>query len=393
MKRIEISKYRFTYVFLACIFIIAFCCYFMTSIMSISPIYFTTLLGIYLLARQFYYKESDCISIAVYFSVFLYSLTYLIDCFALQGDLHSALVSFFFGLYYIFVDLVLSQIDEKDKIQKIVKVYFIFFCIYYLFDLLLRVKAMQNAVVPEWMKVNPILKFYLIKQGGLNGDSNTLGTFCVALFSILFFAYHKTIISKKYLIISFLMTFFTASRAAIVSCIALVIFWKFFYKQNKIVKLFMILFGLIFSFLVFTLFLHDSSFLTKLDIFEKIITYVKENNIKTFLFGLGPNNSYIAVGRYAHNIWSIMILEYGLIGLLTYIIMMIMVMADTGKYFFVVAIPYFLVSLSFTPIFLQFLFVSFALVKHITRILPKEERVVVKKKNKTIGYIFKYNMV
>lgn len=362
---------KFSYSEVACFFLTAFCCYFMTSILSISPIYGTTLIALFMLFLQFYYKRINIMGLFVYGACILYALWYLFDCLIISTELHAAFVSFFFALYYIFADFALCQINNEKKMKHLIKLYFFFFAVYYVIDLILRLKTAQTLDVPEWMQVNPILKFYLFKFGGLTGDSNTLGTFCVANFSVLFFSYLRRIIQKKYLVLSFVMAVLSCSRAAIVSCLAILLFWYFFYKAKLVIKFVIFSSGIFLSFFVFMFFLNDGSFLTKLDIFNKTYEFLQECDVYTFLFGLGPNQSFKAIGRYAHNIWSIMLLEYGFVGLVLFFLMMVFISFDVGKYFFIVAIPYFLVSLSFTPIFLQFLFVAFALIKHIDRIFPK----------------------
>lgn len=394
MKGQLFYKYKFSYSELACFFLAAFCCYFMTSIMSISPIYGTTLTGLFLLLLQNYYKKIDAMESFVYGTCILYALWYLFDCLILSTDLHPALVSFFFALYYIFADFALSQIHNREKMRNLIKLYFLFFAMYYVIDLILRLKTSQTLDVPEWMEANPILKFYLLKFGGLTGDSNTLGTFCVANFSVIFFSYLKGIIQKKYLIVSFFMAILSCSRASILSCLAILLFWYLLYKARLVIKVIMLSVGILLCLFAFMLFLNDGSFLTKLEIFTKTYNFLQECDICTFLFGLGPNNSIKAIGLYAHNIWSIMLLEYGFIGFVLFFLMIIFIFFDVGKYYFIVAIPYFLVSLSFTPIFLQFLFVSFAFVKHINRIFPNEckKDFLIRKKHKVKKYIFSYKL-
>lgn len=386
----NIFRYKTSFSQLSVFFLLSFCCYFMTAIMSISPIYFSTFIGIIFLFLQLYYKNIPYASIFVYGSCIFYSLWYLIDCIILDTKIHQALVSSFFALYYIFIDIALYQINDKKKINKLIKFSYFIFLTYYLFDLALRYRTMQTLEVPEWMKVNPILKFYLLKQGGFTGDSNTMGVFCTVFFSVTFFSFLNKIFTKKYVILAFILTVFTCSRAAIVSCLALLLFWYFFYITKTSTKCLLLILGIILISAVFIIFLKDASFLTKLDIFQKTIEYIKKCDISTFLVGLGPNNSKLALGRYAHNIWSIMLIEYGFVGLVLFFSMMLLLMASTGKYFFIVAIPYFLISLSFTPIFLQFLFCGFSIVKHISRIYPliSHPRIIKHKKH----YFLKYQL-
>lgn len=368
IRFVNISKKRFFLTKAAAFLLIPFCCYFMTDIMPISPIYFTTLLGICVLfikPKQIRFPNEE---IFIYVSIAAYSISYLILSLFSQSTLHECFVSFFFALYYIFADLALYQISEKKEVKKLVNMYFLFFSIYYIIDLAMRIKTSQSAEVPTWIRANPIYMFYMLKNGGLNGDSNTIGVFALCFFAVMYFSRKYKIIGKRQVGICFLFVVLSCSRAAIASAITLVIFYNFYYKAKLIFKFFIFIFFIFIAAFVYLEFMKDASFLSKIDIFHKTALWIQNSNISDFLHGVGPNNSKTVLGRYAHNIWSITIIEYGFVQLLLFIFMFLFICIDSGKYFFFVMIPYFLVSLSFTPIFLQFLMVDFLLVKHISRI-------------------------
>lgn len=353
---------------------VAFCCYFMTAILPISPIYFTFFLGVVVVfcnANKVFVPKK---TILVYLIVFLYSFWFLIGYFVTDTTYHEALVTFVFALYYIFVDISLYQIDEKNKIQNLLKLYFVLFIIYYIFDIYMRYTNMLSSDVPTWIAVNPVYSFYLLKDGGLTGDSNTIGVFCVTFFSVILYSNIRKILSAKYLFIAFILVVFSCSRASILACIFIYIFWHIFYKQNIYIKVFSSFIVCIVVFYSFYIFIKDPSFLTKIEIFQKTFEYLLNTDMTSFLFGCGPNKSTNVLGRYAHNIWSILLVEYGFVTFILFLLMILVVIVDTGKYFFIIAIPYFIVSLSFTPIFLQFLFTGFALIKHIDRIYQTNKK-------------------
>ena len=180
---------------------------------------------------------------------------------------------------------------------------------------------MLSSDVPAWIAANPIYSFYLLKDGGLTGDSNTIGVFCVTFFSVLFYANVKSLLSKKYVFIAFLLVVFSCSRAAILSCVFIYMFWHIFYKQNVYVKVFSSVIVCFIAFYAIFIFINDPSFLTKIEIFQKTFEYLSNADITSFLFGCGPNKSTNVLGRYAHNIWSILLVEYGFVSFVLFILM------------------------------------------------------------------------
>lgn len=280
----------------------------------------------------------------------------------------------FFSLFYIFADIVAYQVDNKKSLRHFVKLYFYFFVAYYIVDFYLRYQTAKTAEVPEWIKQNPFFMFYMFKDGGLNGDSNTMGVFCCIVFAVMYYLRKLRIVPKTYVVFSFAMSILSFSRASLVSCIAVVLFDKFFLSAKPFVKFTMIFFAIAGIFFAFNIFLNDTSFLTKLDIFEKTYKYALLCDMHEFLFGIGPNNSTQVLGLYAHNIWSITFIEYGFLQVIFFVIMMSLIFVDVGKQAVYVYVTFFLVSLSYTTIFLQFLFVALVLLKHTKRLYAEDKK-------------------
>ena len=151
---------------LSSLLIVCFSGYFMTNIMPISPIYFTTFLALLLLlfSKNFFLPSSRFINYSIHF---LYALYFPLNALINNTDKKNSIVMFFFGLYYIFCDIILIQIKSKQIMKYILKMYILFFSIYYLFDFYLRFLNSKTLEIAGWMRVNPIYKFYLYKQGSL----------------------------------------------------------------------------------------------------------------------------------------------------------------------------------------------------------------------------------
>lgn len=362
-----------SFIRIAIFFIICFSFYWATNVMPISPIYFTTLLGFITFLFALKYKRIPNDSFLVYGACICYSLWFLFLCLICERNLHEAFVTMFFSLFYIFADIAMYQVDDKKSLKHFVKLYFYLFVAYYIVDFYLRCKTAKTAEVPGWIKSNPLFMFYMFKNGGLNGDSNTMGVFCCIVFAVMYYLKKLRIAPKAYAVFSFAMSILSFSRASMVSCIALILADKFFLSAKPFTKFTMILLAIAGSLFAFNLFLGDASFLTKLDIFEKTYKYALNCNMHEFLFGVGPNNSTQVLGLYAHNIWSITFIEYGFLQVIFFVVMMVLIFVDVGKQAIYVYATFFLVSLSYTTIFLQFLFVGLVLLKH-TKRLCKDDR-------------------
>lgn len=357
---------RSRYAVIGTILLVSFSTYFMTAIMPISPVYFTTLLGLFFLASQIYYKKSKSSLIPYSFHV-LYSLLFILQVLLLNGNAKEAFVSFFWGLYYIWVDLAINQVNDKEEANSILKWNSVFFFIYYIIDIILRINTMHSSSIPSWIQANQFYMFYMIKRGGVYGDSNAIGVFSLIYFSVCYFAYKRKMVKKIFPYLSFIMVVLTASRAALISALSLLLFEYLFLRRNIVFRFFMSFCFVLLIFIVLNILSGDPSFQSKFEIMRETAVYLNTCSVFQFLFGNGPNSSNEIFGLYAHNIWSILVVEYGIIHTIVFLFVLILTCIDVGKSSVYVLIPYLIVSLSFTPIHLQFLFSGFALLKLINR--------------------------
>ena len=309
------KKSQVSYRELSAFFFASFSSFFMTSLLSISPIYFAFLCSLFCLLLMTRWNTIDITSFITYIPLIFLSIYFLINSILNHTKLHDALVMFIFYLYYPIGDIIFKQIQRKDKLLKLIKAYFFVHFIYFIIDIIYRFQSFRTSEIPVWIINKPIYFFYAFKENALIGDSNVIGAFCLVIFSIAFYLMKNKLLSKRYFYISGIFLLLTFSRAAWLGAFILLVFY--FYKnkisisiQILVIPLFIILFmGIL------TVISVDYSFLTKIEIFEKTYTaIVYDFSIKELFFGLGANNSTSYLGLYAHNIISLMLIEYGLIG-------------------------------------------------------------------------------
>lgn len=350
------------------IFLVSFSTYLMTAIMAISPVYLTTLLGIFFCVLQLNYTKGRDSSIIVYSFHVLYSLFFLLGAVVVGSGVKDAFVSCFFGLYYIWADMSLGQIKNEKEFGSILRWYILAFLAYYCIDLIFRIKTMQSSEIPAWIQASPIYMFYMIKEGGIYGDSNAIGVFALVHFSVCYFAFKMKRVKKSVLVLAFVLVVLTASRAALISALFLILLGEFFLGKAVLFQFFIVTVSLFLILVAGNILLVDASFQSKFEIFQKTVGYVDTCSLFQFLFGNGPQSSIEILGLYAHNIWSILLVEYGFIHTVIFVLMIVMTCVDVGRSSIFILIPYLLVSLSFTPIHLQFLFTVLALMKVFKRL-------------------------
>jgi O-antigen ligase len=342
----------------------------MTSVMPISPIYFAFLLSSYLFFLKMRWMNIPNESVVLYTPHILLAFYYTFNAFINQIDMHLGNVMSFFTLYYIFSDIFLYQITEKETFKLVLKRYYMINFVYFIIDLCYRIYGVINGrVTIPWLEhANPIYIFYALKMHGVYGDSNEIGVIALVVFSVAYFQYKYKIVTIKYLIISFIFIILTFSRGAWVASVFLIIFYNFFYKLNIIKKILTISLIFLFFFAIFKIFTNDTGFKVRIEIFLKTFDFLKKLVFPEFIIGLGANRSSLIFGRYAHNIYSILIVEYGLIGFFLFFLVVLSMILDCKRNIFYVLLPYLVVAASFTPINIPFLYCGISIVKHTNRI-------------------------
>jgi hypothetical protein len=117
--------------------------------------------------------------------------------------------------------------------------------------------------------------------------------------------------------------------------------------------------------IIFSKLIYDYSFKTKIIIFFETFEYINHATVSQLLFGNGSESSPNFLSFGAHNFISSYIIDMGLISLLLHFVILIMISIDMGRNWYIVLIPYFISSLSYTPMVVPYVFVAALLIKHI----------------------------
>jgi hypothetical protein len=236
--------------------------------------------------------------------------------------------------------------------------------------------TIRNAEIPNWIKARPEYSFYLYKENSIMfEDTNAGSVIILSVLSVLTFLKKEKIYESKYLtefIILIFLLLSNFSRAAIISYFILILYIVFIYKRNILLKMTMYLPLLILSSFIITYAVNDPAFLQRITIFKNVYKYIKEAELFPFLFGNGTNSSPYIIGRSAHNLYFVYLIEYGFIGLVLFLLHFVFIIVDTRKYALFIALPYFIAAISFSPIVIPFIYCSFSLIKYTSKHNPNE---------------------
>jgi O-antigen ligase len=208
------------------------------------------------------------------------------------------------------------------------------------------------------------------------GDSNGSAVVTLSVLSVLTFLKKENLYEKDFSLHFFVLIFLLVSnlsRAVIIGYSLLILYLFLFYKKDITLKMFILLFGIILLFLVLLPFVSkDPSGKTKFMLFNKTFEYIKTTDILSLLMGNGCNSSPLVIGKSAHSLYLTYLIEYGLIGFFLLFVLFLFVFIDTGKYFFYIAIPYFVAAFSWSPVAMPYIYCSFLLIKHSDRLIRKK---------------------
>lgn len=152
----------------------------------------------------------------------------------------------------------------------------------------------------------------------------------------------------------------TISRACMLA--ALIGFVYFYFLRGKSKRfwirntlLFVAGMGALIAF-VFSRMSYDLSFISKFEILEQAIDYYRNVEIMPFLFGVGISNSQEYMGIYAHNYFLVFLMETGIFGLLSLLLMFYGFYKCTGGMALCILIPFLFATASSTVTFLPDLY-------------------------------------
>lgn len=321
------------------------------------------------------YKRIPYENIFVYLPIFLFSLYMAIDGF-IVSTVKEFMVVAYCPLFYIFGDIILYQID-KTEFKKVIKSYFIFNLFLMLADLIYRIFNSSNFFNENQYLIGSIYAFYAFKDTSLlHEDSNGSGVIILSIVSVLAFintnCAKKDKFFKKLYFVFFILLLLTFARASIVSFIVLFLFIHFFFKRHIYFKTILVAIGcflvpVLFTFLTTIGNINDGSYSSKIMLFIKTYNYLKWADMFQFIFGNGDAIARIILHGSAHNFVTALLVISGFISLLLYVWMFIAMAVDAKKGSYMIILPYFITSLSYTPLATPYIFVALLIVKHMNK--------------------------
>lgn len=211
--------------------------------------------------------------------------------------------------------------------------------------------------------------FYLLKViSPFMVDSNAVGLYALFYFTVSLYLSGLSgfLYKKQNTILNFVFLFFiivSLSRAAIATALIILLINKW----GNLPKLIRLLFIPIVTvsmivgiYLAIELVVDDGSGLTKLNVLENITDIAPGLDIKGFVFGHGINEgNYIysyQEGAYSHLLLPMVLGQFGIIGMIFYVLFFMIVFYITNRYVLLFLIGMFIVGLSYLHPFLETIF-------------------------------------
>ena len=355
----------------ALFFTILFSGFYLTRVLSLSPVYITFLIGtLVIVGYAIFNYHSIYISKAsvLYFAYIIY----IIVTQSFLDPNFSTLINVIFSLLYFIIMLNIAYYSKTEILVRYSK-YFIWFTI-----LLLVVEAAWRLTHPifviegtdkDYRNMEGML-FYAFKFSSIMfKDSNFVGTYgLVAFFYYYYLRKKKYVKSMIPLIILFILISLTLSRSAIITVLLTIVILYFLSIK---IKLHHIILGIVLIISVVFIALPqietDGSFLSKFDILELTWRHLQECSLGQFLFGVGFGNTVEHIGIGAHNLLVTHLIESGIIGLLFFLIVNFSLINKTKRYSLYLTIPLFISGMSLAGHAISYYYACLALIYVIER--------------------------
>ena len=355
----------------ALFFTILFSGFYLTRVLSLSPVYITFLIGtLVIVGYAIFNYHSIYISKAsvLYFAYIIY----IIVTQSFLDPNFSTLINVIFSLLYFIIMLNIAYYSKTEILVRYSK-YFIWFTI-----LLLVVEAAWRLTHPifviegtdkDYRNMEGML-FYAFKFSSIMfKDSNFVGTYgLVAFFYYYYLRKKKYVKSMMPLIILFILISLTLSRSAIITVLLTIVILYFLSIK---IKLHHIILGIVLIISVVFIALPqietDGSFLSKFDILELTWRHLQECSLGQFLFGVGFGNTVEHIGIGAHNLLVTHLIESGIIGLLFFLIVNFSLINKTKRYSLYLTIPLFISGMSLAGHAISYYYACLALIYVIER--------------------------
>ena len=278
--------------------------------------------------------------------------------------------------YWVF-ELFFNKIS-KNKLLKICQVYIKFNVLLYAIELMVRLHIAHFNIRLLFSPDFFIWRFYTLKEINIIGgaDTNFIATHLISLYFLcLYLRKRHGVKCRKYNIVFSVFIFFTFCRSSWISTVLGHIVLATITKRDKSISLFRfyVLSILTIGALSFVLTYYvDDSFFTKIDIFQKTLGFINNAPMRDLFLGLGYLNSIQIIGyNVAHNLVSTLLMDTGIIGLASILIIWCIALYQSHFYALYLIFPMFIFALSFIQQMIPFFY---ALLVMITVLEEKREQ-------------------
>ena len=355
----------------ALFFTILFSGFYLTRILSLSPVYITFLIGVgaIVIYGFFNYRSAHISRASVWYGIYIFYL--IVTQFFLEPDFNT-LINVLFSLSYFITILNIAFYANNTILVKYSK-YFIWFTI-----ILLAIEAGWRLTHPVFVlegtdkdyRDKEGMLFYAFKFSSIMfKDSNFVGTYgLVAFFYYYYLRRKKYVKSIIPLIILFVLILLTLSRSAILTVFLTIVLLYFLTIKIKLLHILLgVSFSMLLIFVVLPQIIEDESLLSKFTILELTWNYLQECSLLEFLFGVGFGNTVKHIGMGAHNLLVTHFIESGIIGLIFFLIVNFSLIKRTKKYSLFLTIPLFISGMSLAGHAISFYYACLALIYVIER--------------------------
>lgn len=192
-------------------------------------------------------------------------------------------------------------------------------------------------------------------------DSNFVGNFAAVLFFyVVYLAQNYELNLKKQKIVLAILTVLTISRGVIITLVLFTFLFDVKNKRNfKVILPFILSIGIA---VVWIIFADDGSFISKFRIVEYTITYLKNADLSTIMFGCGLGNAVNSIGIGAHMYFISCIIETGLLGLLLFFLFLLNCIKKCKKQYYII-FPFVFLGFSLMPHFIPYFMCELALIE------------------------------
>lgn len=285
--------------------VISTSCFFYTSKIMISPIYVFFSIFIVLLFIYISFLEQFRVDGNFVFGVvgFFYSLSIFnnVTDFGTYANLIMCM------LLILSFSVLFNRIVMNDNYLLLILIGVVF-CLY-IFESIYRI---THPEINEAMLANAdeSLMFYQYKFNSIMFfDSNFVGLSLISFIAFIDIVYTNNKLKFFLIFFAVVLLILTLSRAAY---IAVAFYFPLKYFRLKI-KIAAVVFILIIGLYFFNGILSDGSFLSKLKILDYFFEYLHSVDLFSFLFGSGIGSSLDVLGIGSHNLFVLMIVEYGFV--------------------------------------------------------------------------------